>query len=659
MYRLNQRALADAAVMLGLVAWALNALLVLSVAYLTQRALSTGSRRLQLVSAIFSVILVASGFVLLIGLAGWLRPLPITALSALGLVVLLAVPRLRAGLTQFAPDLSGWLKTARSWWTSLPRWLRNLSALAALASAVRFAFLIWALPPFVWDSLSYHLTNVADWVQTGRIATFDTPVQRIFNPANYELLATWFAVFLHHDLVIEAAGLPPYALAVAAVYAAARGLGSSSAGALMAGLAYGSTPAVVIAATGTKNDIFMAAYYLALLALVIDAKRHAANRVSPFGPPRLVLVGLLLLVAFGTKTYILHLLPGLVLLAALGGRRGRLAGLRWRHLAETWRMVRGLRPSNRIVFGLLGALGLVLGFYWNVRNMEVTGNPFYPYDVVIAGRTLVEGPDSEFRLDVHELSLNLKGFAAKLGDKQDPIRPDLPNTTGWGWFAYGLGVPALAWALLRRAEMRPVFLGFGLSFLALFLSAGPSPWNMRFFIWFPALLALAFGLAWDALQEDRLRIIRLMLIAYTIGSLTLNFASTINYGRVSAEEFRSMLELPALERHTALFRDNMPDAYGNALALVPADQVLGYNVNNNGFVYPMFRSDFAQRVVYIPVTGDDSCRAIAAAMQARGTRYLLVAPEHTPDSLIARLRSCANDGADIRERARGIYVTRS
>jgi len=141
-------------------------------------------------------------------------------------------------------------------------------------------------------------------------------------------------------------------------------------------------------------------------------------------------------------------------------------------------------------------------------------------------------------------------------------------------------------------------------------------------------------------------------------ALSLNFATTLNYDKISAEEFRSMLRLPTLQRHAALFEDNMPAPYAKALEFVPNDALLGYNVHNNGFVYPLYRSDFSQRVIYVPLSPQDTCEDVAGRMRESGTRYLLVAPEHTKDENIARLRECAGVGTVIRERAQGLYVLR-
>jgi hypothetical protein len=119
-----------------------------------------------------------------------------------------------------------------------------------------------------------------------------------------------------------------------------------------------------------------------------------------------------------------------------------------------------------------------------------------------------------------------------------------------------------------------------------------------------------------------------------------------------------MLARSVWDRHAGLLHVRAPLEYESVYRYVPADAVLGYNLTANGFVYPLYRADFSQRLVYVPFTPADSCESIAQAMASRGTRYLFVAPEHSEDLNIARLRECAADGSVLRERAIGLYVTR-
>ena len=132
----------------------------------------------------------------------------------------------------------------------------------------------------------------------------------------------------------------------------------------------------------------------------------------------------------------------------------------------------------------------------------------------------------------------------------------------------------------------------------------------------------------------------------------------MNYNLVTLSDFGRMLSFPALKRHSALLRVHVPEEYESVIEFVPADQVLGYNVHENGFVYPLFRAGFNQEIVYIPIDPEDTCEQIALTMELSGTRYLLVAPEHTSDWVISKLRSCASSGSVLRERAGGLYVVK-
>ena len=639
---------------LGVLAWLVCSLFVLMAVMCLASLLRTGRPALDALALAYLPIFVITFFLLVMGLLGRLRPLDLTLVSVTAGAGLLAIPATRRVLLGWPADVRSACRQWGEWWAGLPRPLRVFTTFAFVLSLLRFAFLILALPPFVWDSLTYHLTNVAHWTQQGRIELFTTPVTRIYNPANFEVLASWFTVFLHHDVVIEAAGLPVYVLSLAAVYVLARRVGASTAGALIGALAYAATPALLLATTGTKNDPHVAAYYLSALAIVADllwGQERVPHRVLR----RLILLGLVLMLALGTKAYILHLTPGIVLLALLGGwwLRRQTAWLAWGRSLRT--ELRALGQGARLALVMLLAGGVFLAGFWNTRNLILTGNPFYPYGVAIGGGQAVGAGGRETELSLSRLSENLKDLAEKFGDTKGRIGPDLTNTTGWGWFVYGLGLPAWLWGLFRSRRLRGLSAAFVLSLLLLFLSDRPSPWSMRYAIWFPAIFAVAFAVLIDVLRQGPRMPLRLVGLLY-IATLSLNFLITLNYGIIHPDRIAHMLSLPFGSRDSASLRVNMPVEYELSLSIVPRDAKLGYNVHSNGFIYPLFRSDYSQRLVYIPFTAEDTCQAVGERMQAAGTRYLFVAPEHTRDELITFLRNCAAGDTPIRERARGLYV---
>jgi hypothetical protein len=626
-----------------------------ALALLAWRLLRTGRPALDAAILGFLWIFVVTFDLFVHGLAGALSRNTLAVTSGLGLGATLLIPGARRTLRASFTELGSWWTHVRRAWSELPAWLRVLTVLALALGSFRFAFLVWALPPFVWDSLTYHLTNVAHWIQSGRIEVFDAPVLRIYSPANYEVFATWFVVFSHHDGWVEVSGLPSYAIAGLAVYATARRLRLTRTASWLAALGTWSTPAFVLAATGTKNDPMLAAVFLCFLAVVVDIAADVAERADRPTSPKMLALALLALYGLGTKPYLLHLLPGALVvgigLAGAGLTLTAVSHLPTKLLDEA----RAKRlPANLAVFGLLVA-GLVLGSYWYARNEVLQGNPFYPYGVSVAGSQLEPPEGQTFRLDLPNLWANLRLAAEKFGDKQGRITPDLPNTTGWGWVAYGMGIPALLWAVLRRSDFRVLTLGFCLSGLTLLLSSPTSPWNMRYMIWFPALLCLALGALYDGMQRSP-RAARNALALLLAGCLALNFSSTVNYNLVKVADLRSMLERPFRDRQAAYLRVHVPLEYENALLQVPPEAILGYNVHRNGFIYPLFRADFSQRLAYIRILPDESCNDIAESLRAAGTRYLVGAPEHTDDSVLALLHSCGEEGTVLRELGVGLYV---
>jgi predicted small integral membrane protein len=413
----------------------------------------------------------------------------------------------------------------------------------------------------------------------------------------------------------------------------------------------------VLAATGTKNEPQVAAFFLTVLALIVDMAMDTAEKANRPVRPRLLAVLVFFLYGLGTKPYMLHLMPGaLVVGALLAGVRPALqlaAGLPLQWLREARAATRAAQIGTLLLVGA----ALLLGLYWYGRNEVLKGNPVFPYGISLAGNQVEEAQGETFHFDLRTLSTNLRLLSEKFGDKQRRISPDLPDTTGWGWVAYGMGFPALAWAVLRFRRFRILAVGFVLSGLILLLSTRNSPWNMRYTAWFPAVTSLALGASVDVFARPTGRRLGVVLLLFA-GCLALNFSATVNYNLVKTDQLRGMLARSFLDRQAAYLRVYVPYEYENALVHVPREALLGYNVGPNGFIYPLFRADFSQRLVYIPIQADEACSEIAASMARAGTRHLVVAPEQTEDEILSLLHQCGEDGTVLRELGVNLYVTR-
>jgi len=641
--------------MVGIISWIISAIFTIIVAYLVLCMLSTSQPSLNLALFFFNWIFFTTLYLSGMGLMGLLAPIPIALTSTAGSIAIISIPSTRGELG----TISVWLRQYRelfiTWWGNLPRWLRAATVIFISYSIARFAFLIWALPPFIWDSLTYHLTNVAQWIQDMRIHTFTTPVERIYNAANHEVFSTWFALFIHHDGIIEAAGLPAYLIAGLSVYAIARQLGIGQGSSWIATLAYLSTPGLTLAVTGTKNDPIMTALYLLSIAVSLgfsspkDGKSHQKKWI-PF-----IILMMLMLYAAGTKAYIAHLFPGILLVAWLFA----IYRLGWR---KTRAMIKDIfqvlsQESIGVLFvvGLLLASAFFLGSYWYIRNWVQMGNPFFPYSVQVGQSELIASDIGGFKFGLQNLYDTFQLFLQRFGDKLYLVRPDLPYTTGWGWVAYGMGLPAAIWGLIRKSSYRILFAGFLLSFIFLLFSSPTSPWNMRYFIWFPACLAIAIGFVFDQ-GFQHVRWIGLALSTLFSTLTALNLIMVVTYNTFRIQDIQAMLSLPFYERDSAAFSVVTPKAYQNFIENVPREALLGYNVTGNGFVYPLYRGDYSQRIVYIPIDKDDRCEDIIESMQAKGTRYLFTAPVHTLDAVRDKLFQCSQTGSKLRELGVDLYV---
>jgi hypothetical protein len=550
------------------------------------------SRVLDLALLVVLFLALAMGVALAVGVCGQLNPHALAAAGACCAAAGTLALRGRLG------EAAGAFRMPRP----ADPVLRVVLVLAGGAAAwhlLRFYIHVFGLAPYVHDCLCYHLPRVAEWVQNGRIFAPDLPAARSYFAANFELLQAWCAVFPHHDVVIEAAGLPFFAVSVLSVYSMARSVGLSAAASVAAAIAASFAPGFLMSTTCGKNDIAVTSLLLFGFAVVLATPRDEPSR-------GLAVLGLVAGMGIGAKATFAIVLPGLALLAVHKWFcRGRNSGT----------PVPKSPPLVPCV--LVAAVAVLLASYWYLRNWAATGNPMYPSGFAVAGHTVFQPLNRSMQQGGFSLESGWMTvsdlFANRLYDGRWPVNPELWSQAGWGWFAVAIGIPATIFALFHSGTLRRLFLAAACSFLCLAASVTPDPWTMRFFTWVPPVLAVG---AMAGMQAVRSQALRRSMVLVSFAAVALDVIESAGNGYAEPRTLARQFARP--------WRSRVPNVGNVSLSRhVPKGEPVACFAEETDAVYHLYGPDFSRRVVYIckPPHSKD----FAHEMELRGVRFLYLA----------------------------------
>ncbi len=516
--------------------------------------LRTGKPAVDFVLLLLLRLFLISATVIVAGLLRFLNPL---ALGGAGLALLGLMAR--SGVHRRLPRWGalGWS----------PGW-----TLLALAIAVRLLVQVWFLAPYLGDALAYHLPKIAEWVRAGGFVLEFGPDRRSAFPAGFELIEAWWVVFLHHDVLIEMAGLEFLLLSAAATYAIVRELGWSAKSATAAALLFAMNPALQLMATSCINDGPVTGLLVASIALIVAG-----------APPLLVVLPVAM--GLGVKPTFLYTLPGLALLAGLLPRP------------------EGSRPASprSILAVAVGALGV--GAFWYLRNWVVHHNPIYPMSPggmksLATGLVLQRvGPSWASLRDNVLCFLDVRVYDSQAA-------PDALCTGNFNWGPAGFALGAVAAIPVLREDrlLRRIALGLAVASLGVFLSVELDHWDSRFIVFMALLPALALGRIWE-----RYRFVPVLGFA----ALLFQFVSTCVPGNLQAEQLKDLV------------RQDWRERSANPLPPETRAARVAYSCDDFGLAYPLYGPGYDRGVVYIR---DRTAEELLMHLDREGVQVLYVSP---------------------------------
>jgi len=384
----------------------------------------------------------------------------------------------------------------------------------AIAEMCWVFFLIYLFPVYDVDGLLYHLPTIAGWIKQGYIGDVPFTIWSNVYPNNTEVVLTWVLILLKSDMFLDAIQLIFGIFGALAVIGLAREIGISRPSSLFAGCMFFLTPIVLVQAKAAYVDLVFASMFLIFFYFCYRFIKTLSYSYS-------ILAGLSGGVMLGIKgsSPIYLLIPAIFLLiAAIVSMRQKKCSLK---------LV--LYSSASFIF-----LSLLLGSYWFFKNWFIYGNPVYPFNISLLGKTVFPGimelEESIMIPNTPESLLNKpmleQIWIAWKSEPQIYIFDQRLGGFGLQWLV--LEFPALIllsiYSLIRK---RKLFFYVIFPFLLIFVLQTTNWWS-RYTIFFVGIGSISLAYILELIKQRFFRHV-LQFICFFLVVLSMYFSSTQTY----------------------------------------------------------------------------------------------------------------------------------
>jgi len=477
-------------------------------------------------------------------------------------------------------------------------------------------FLIIYVPPNNWDSMTYHLSRVAYWIQNQSLGNFYTHnLRQTVFPFNAEILLLWTMIASRCDFLCGFVQFVCYLLAGTLLYKCLRQyLRVEVLPSLALMFIWYSLPEVVLQSTSTQNDLVVAYFLMFCLVYFLLG---IASRVK-----YLILSAIALGVAIGTKLSALFFLPAFIFLL-LFLSVGRLVILR---RIFSWVII------FVIALLFLGSFSFIQNYLQYHDFLGSADREYLRYSSATLKDFYSKFAQHLFNLATnqsglhfysHRLSRLYNAITARLGIiifHLFHIPDNAPGSVFYGKFAFNSWVHKFRLqedaAFFGLTGMLMIFLAIYIFFVgAIKLCRQDLRFNQRYlifvFLFFSYLAVLSHFMQWDPWQSRHM----LIMVITGMPILALIFNSNTPFFRrlssciivysilllipstfMNENKPLSALHKDELELRCIMHRD-MESIIRKFDSLVPPNSKVGVILVEDSWDYPLFGKDLKRRII--------------------------------------------------------------
>lgn len=248
--------------------------------------------------------------------------------------------------------------------------LRNKIILLGIAIILGFGLVKVGInlinPPFGWDSLNYHFTFPIEWLKHGNLETpitISDDFAPSYYPINGSLFFLWLILPFKNVFLADLGQVPFFILAFLAMYSISRKLGINREYSLYGAVLFLLIPNVFKQLEVAYVDVMVVALFLVCVNYLFLLTRE-------FSPQNVLVYSLSLGLLLGTKTIALPY-SGLLFIPFIY--------LCFKNVGKPY------------LFIISISIVVILGGFTYIRNFLETGNPLYPLDFNLWGKTILKG----------------------------------------------------------------------------------------------------------------------------------------------------------------------------------------------------------------------------------------------------------------------------